>query len=51
MTREQLDKLLELIDAKIAEADARYSYDGGLSEYIRVMNLEKELRDMFPQED
>ena len=51
MTREQMNKLIELIDAKIAEAAARYSSDGGLSEYIRVMDLEKELRELCPSEE
>lgn len=51
MTREQMEKLLEVIDAKIAEAASRHSSDGGLSEYIRVMELEKELRELCPSEE
>ncbi|MNL62715.1 hypothetical protein D3C87_1867620 [compost metagenome] len=50
MTREQVDKLLEVVDAKIAEANARHDWDGGLHETIRVSELTDELRAMFPEE-
>jgi len=42
MTKEQADKLLDLIDAKFSEFAARNSSDGGLSESIRVIELTKE---------
>lgn len=42
MTKEQADKLIDLIDAKISELAARNSSDGGLSESIRVSELTKE---------
>lgn len=46
MTREQLDKLLEYIEAKISASEARDSSDGGLSESIRVSEITKELYDL-----
>lgn len=46
MTPELLDKLLEYIDARIAEKSdyARDSSDGGLLESIRRGDIESELR-------
>jgi len=46
MTPELLDKLLEYIDARIAEKSdyARDSSDGGLLESIRRRDIEQELR-------
>ena len=46
MDRDILAKLLEVIDAKIANAMSRDSSDGGLTEHIREMDLVKELEDM-----
>lgn len=45
MTKELLEKLLEYIDARIAEKseEARNSSDGGLLEAIRADNLREEL--------
>lgn len=46
MNKELLDKLLEYIDAAIAEGSesARNSSDGGLLESIRRRDIEQELR-------
>lgn len=49
MSKDQLDKLLELIDVKIAEFDARNSSDGGLMVSIRRQEIEKELYDLIPE--
>lgn len=54
MNEELLNKLLEYIDARIAEkSDAAYeSSDGGLIESIRRRAIENELRDLAnPQSD
>lgn len=48
MNEELLDKLIEYIDARIAEASdsAKDSSDGGLHEAIRRAEVEKELREV-----
>lgn len=51
MTREQMTKLLEVVDAKIAEAMSRDSSDGGLTEHIRMRALERELENLCPPAD
>lgn len=43
MDEKMMEKLLEYIDAKIAEVDARESSDGGLIEGLRVREIRKEL--------
>ena len=43
MTKAQLEKLLEYIDARIAHHTAADSSDGGLLESIRVSDLREEL--------
>lgn len=51
MTREQMEKLLEVIDAKIATHGARNDWDGGLHESIRESELVKELEELCPSEE
>ena len=51
MNREQMEKLLDLIDAKIAEARAELSSDGGLLERRAVSTLETELRKLCPHDE
>lgn len=43
MNKEQLDKLLEYIDAIVSASEARDSSDGGLIESIRLSEITKEL--------
>lgn len=51
MTREQMEKLLEVIDAKIATHGARNDWDGGLHESICESELVKELEELCPSEE
>lgn len=44
ISRQLFDDLMELIDAKIAEARSGDSSDGGLVEMIRARELETEFR-------
>jgi hypothetical protein len=50
MNREQLDKLLEYIDARIDEKSvaAAQSEDGGLLESVRTSRIRDELVALFP---
>lgn len=51
MTREQMTKLLEVIDAKIATHAARHSTDGGLHESSNEWRLIAELEALCSQEE
>lgn len=46
MTKAQLAKLIELMDAKLSEYHARDSSDGGLIESIRISEITKELLEL-----
>ena len=47
MTREQLTKLLDVVDAKIATKEAKDTSDGGLAESVRETELVNELYKLF----
>jgi hypothetical protein len=51
MTQEQLDLIIQLIDAKIAMFGARKSSDGGLIESIRVSDLVEELQALLSRKN
>lgn len=51
MTPDMLRKIIELIDAKIAEALARDSSDGGLVETLKVSAIEAELLALVEQDN
>ena len=51
MTSEQFDKLLDLIKAIVAEATSRDTSDGGLTESIRLSEVEWEARALFVTEE
>lgn len=51
VTRDQVQALLKVVDAKIATQLARGSSDGGLVEAIREDELTEELLQMFPEQE
>lgn len=46
MNSEILEKLLEYIDARFAEHNARDDFDGGLHEHVVADELRRELRSL-----
>jgi hypothetical protein len=50
MTPEILSKLLDYIDAKITETEARTSSDGGLLESLHARQLREELESLVQDE-
>jgi len=51
MSKEIVLKLMDWVSAKLDEYNARDTSDGGLSESLRVMNIEEELRILMKDED
>lgn len=51
MTRTEIDAIINLIEAKIDLYKARNSSDGGLSESLREMQCERDLRELATDND